>query len=252
MMVDNTVSKATLKPCQSNSYIYTPRKNSEQTAHLHYVDSPSGTLEYFRTNPDLIAVVNLARERYPVVNTPFRYKHKSGEYRHIQALYIACLLGSGWNHTDIAQYLETKRQNVTRMAEKLRDGGIKSGPHRKPEHPATQYPLKPDSVDQRLKLESVISNLKKGLYTTRQTQFWLEKQIAYSNDRYWSRHTSVGVGTEAEERLQWHIDRQRNGKVSDPCHGSRSGLSKGDRLLIDYWRMAPDNGYRFVSRKKET
>ncbi len=172
----------------------------------------------------------MVKERYPVVNQLLRYKHESGEFRYIQALDIACLLGSGWNHTNIADFLETKRQNITRMAEKLRKGGLVFGPLRKP-HPATLCPQKPDSVDQRLKLESVISNLKSGIYSVRQTQFWLDKQVAYSNDRYQSRNTSVGVGTEAEERLQWHLDRQHDGKVSDPCHGPRLGLSKGDCSL---------------------
>lgn len=156
------------------------------------------------------------------------------------------MLGSGWNHTDVADYLETKRQNVTRMAEKLRHGGLEFGPHRQPCQTQAYEARKPKSVDQRLKLESVISNLKRGHYTVRQTQFWLDKQVAYSDYRYYSRHTSVGVGAEAEEQLQWHIDRQHDGKVSDPCTGSRSGLSKGDRLLIDYWRMAPEDGYRFI------
>lgn len=246
MMTVKTPSETTLKICQSGDYIYTPRKNSEQTGQDHRPDSPADTLNFFRANPDLVTVVSLARERYPVVNTSLRYKHESGEYRNILAIHIACLLGAGWNHTEIANFLETKRQNVTRMVKKLRDGGLESGPLRIPKHPATQYPLKPDSVDKRLKLESVIANLKNGAYSVRQTQFWLDKQIAYSDDRYFSRNTGVGVGIEAEERLQWHRDRQHGGKVSDPCHGSRFGISKGDRLLIDYWRMAPDVGYRFV------
>lgn len=245
-MTVKTPSKNILKASQSYYYTHTPLKNSEQINQAYQFDSPVDTLELFKTNPDLAAVVNLVREIYPIVNASLRYKHSSGEYRHIQALDLACLLGAGWNHTEIAEYLETKRQNVTRMAEKLRQGGLGFGPHRLPSQTGASETKKVESVDQRLKLESVISNLKRGDYSVRQTQFWLDKQVAYSNDRYWSRHTSVGVGTEAEERLQWHIDRQRDGKVSDPCHGPRFGLSKGDRLLIDYWRMRPDSEYRFI------
>jgi len=224
------------------TYAHTPGKNSEPIRVSVRLDTPADTLAFFKDDPDLAPTVRLFKDDHPVVNQRFRFKRSDGRHRYILALDIALLLGAGWTHREVAKYLNTGRQSVTFMAQKLRAGGVPLRPSQHPKTAAAWQPQVPSRTDKRLNLDTIIEKLKRREISSKQAQLWLEKQDEYYDARYRSRHISIGVGVEAEEQLEWLIHIRQDGKVNEGRVRALAGrLQNADRLLERYWRGLPDD-----------
>lgn len=101
------------------------------------------------------------------------------------------------------------------MAQKLHAGGVPLRPAQHPKTVTTSKPQPPQKTDKRSNLAAIIESLKVGKITVRQAQLWLERQDDYYDERYRARHMSVGVGAEAEKRLEWLSQTRSDGKVTE-------------------------------------
>lgn len=164
---------------------------------------PRETLLYFRSTIAVDSALRFLGKKHPVVNQRFRYKRRTGYYRYIYAIDIALLLTSGFTQAEIGDFYDTRRQSISYMASKLRQGGVYFQLPQRPRLESLSPNVKRREQDLRQRLVKVIGGLKQGKYTTAQTLRWLCRQDEYYDRRFAKRHLLVGVGPEAERYLEW-------------------------------------------------
>lgn len=216
---------------------------------------PGAILEYMKSllvSPECLAHSNELLEQFPILQAKHRYRDNGGTWRLITVLDVFLLLRAGFEHREIASYLNTQRYAIKRLAHKLRKAGLSISRAQKPETAKRRGAVTPRANIYQCRITEFQELYRQGKISHHKlaSGVLLEQEKEWDNyERQWRRNgvLTFGVGPELERFLDTALSynsRIGGGKRVTRNLSSSSGLEedsfsassgKGDRALLDYW-----------------